>query len=170
MSDEIAKKTTQEQNQETKPRGYIPGGVEEEKEFGGTPAGIPLPREPFYPLRLDQFLTLRDGETSEARAVRDACLGAFVAAVVGIIGLVVLIKWNAPISEQKVAVGATTILCIGAVATLIVAWIQQRNINRTRTSSAYSRLVTTIETRFQVPPASGPASALRRWFQRKPRT
>ncbi len=169
MSDEIAKDAAQGPHPETKPRGYIPEGVEEEKEFGGTLAGIPLPREPFYPLRLDQFLTLREGETSEARAARDACLGAFVAAIVGIVGLVVLIKWDAPISEQKVAIGATAILCVGAVATLIVAWVQQRNISRTRARSAYSRLVSTIEERFQVSPTAGHMSALLRWFQRKPR-
>jgi len=99
---------------------------------------------------------------------RDACIGAFVAAIVGIIGLVALIKWNAPITEQKVAIGATAILCVGAVAAFVVACVQQRRIKRTRTRSAYSRLVTTIETRFQVAATSSPASAWQRWFARKP--
>lgn len=146
-------KTTNEPGDKLEP--YSPTGEvgvgAEEIEFGGGLAGIPLPREPFYPLRQDQFLTLRDGETSEARALRDACIGALVAAVVGIAGLLAVIKWDAPITEQKVAIGATMLLCVGAATALIVALVQQRQINRTRMKSAYSRLVSTIETRFQVP-------------------
>lgn len=118
--------------------------------LGGTLAGNPQPPEPFYPLRCDQFLIFRDGETSEARAVRDSCLSAFVAAAVGIVGLVAVINWDAAIKQQKVAFAAAAILGLGAVAALVVAWVQQRHITRTRTRSAYSRLVRTIGEHFAI--------------------
>ena len=153
---------------DAKPRPYSPTGEAEEKEFGGTLAGMPMPREPFYPLRVDQFFTLRDGELSEARAVRDACLSAFVAAAVGIAGLVALIKWDAPITQQKVAIGATAILCVGAAATVVVAWVQQRHIKRTQNESSYSRLVGTIEGHFQIAPEHPQSKSIwNRWLGRK---
>jgi hypothetical protein len=131
--------------------------------LGGTLAGNPQPPELFYPLRCDQFLTLRDGEMSEARAVRDLCLGAFVAAVVGITGLVALINWDAPLKQQKVAFAATAILAVGAVAAVVVAWVQQRHIVRTRTQSAYSRLVETIGGHFSI--TDGAAAPGSRWVR-----
>jgi hypothetical protein len=129
-----------------KERSYSPTPLE----FGGTLAGTPLPPEPFYPLRCDQFLTLRDGELSEARSIRDSCLSAFAAAAVGIGGLVAVINWDASIKQQKVALAATAVLCIGAVATLIVAWVQRRHIKRTRTKSTYARLINTIAGHFEI--------------------
>ena len=118
--------------------------------LGGTLAGNPQPPELFYPLRCDQFLTMRDGEMSEARSVRDACITAFVAASVGIGGLVSVINWEAPIMQQKVAVSTTFVLCVGALAALVVGWVQHRSIKRTRGRSAYSRLACTIEGHFQI--------------------
>jgi hypothetical protein len=130
--------------------------------LGGTLAGNPQPPEPFYPLRCDQFLTLRDGEMSEARAVRDSCISAFVAAVVGIGGLVAVIDWDASIKDQRVAIGATAVLSVGAAAALVVAWVQQRHITHTRTRSAYSRLVDTITGHFAIDVDAGSESRGRR--------
>ncbi len=143
--------------------GYSPTPLE----FGGTLAATPLPPEPFYPLRCDQFLTLRDGEMSEARSIRDSCLSAFVAAAVGIGGLAAVINWDESIKQQKVALAATAILCIGATAALVVAWVQQRHIKRTRTKSAYARLINTIAGQFDVADeVAGSDSPLRRFFRR----
>ena len=119
-------------------------------DLGGALSGTPEPPEPFFPLRQDQFSTLRDGEMSEFRAARDACLGAFVASVVGIVGLVAAINWNASIREQKTPLAAMAILCVGAAAALVVGCIQQRHMTHMLTRSAYSRLLNSIERKFGI--------------------
>jgi hypothetical protein len=119
-------------------------------DLGGALSGTPEPPEPFFPLRQDQFLTLRDGEMSEFRSMRDACIGAFVAAVVGIAGLLAVINWDTSIRQQKVPLAAMAILCIGAAAALIVGLVQQRHITRTLVGSAYSRLLIAIEKKFGI--------------------
>ena len=144
----------------SQPANIVQGNYQPGVPMGGTLTGTPEPPEPFYPLRCDQFLTFRDGEMSEARSVRDACATAFVAAAVGIGGLVALIDWDASIKDQKVAIGATAILSIGAVAALVVGCIQHRGIKRARSRSAYSRLVATIEKRFDIAGEAAPASLL----------
>jgi drug/metabolite transporter (DMT)-like permease len=104
---------------------------------------------------------------NEARSVRDSCLSAFVAAVVGIVGLVAVINWDSSIKQQKVAFAATVVLCIGAVAALVVASVQHRHIKRTRTKSAYARLMETVAGHFGImDEVSGSKSPLRRFFQR----
>lgn len=47
-----------------------------------------------YALRPDQFQTLCDGEMSVSRSLRDACIGAFLTGVVGIVGIVLTIDWG----------------------------------------------------------------------------
>src|SRR6266849_7865915 len=87
--------------------------------LGGMLVVPPQPDVSCYPLRLDQFQTLRDGEMSEARLIRDACLGAFATGAVGIAGLYFTIDWDSAISHgQKAPFVVTTFLCILTLAAL----------------------------------------------------
>lgn len=119
--------------------------------LGGTLVVPPQPDESCYPLRLDQFQTLCDGEMSEARSIRDACVGAVATGVFGIAGLYFTIDWGSAISHvQKGPFVVTTILCFLTLASVGVAVVEHRRMKQTRGHSTYSRLVKVISVYFKI--------------------
>jgi hypothetical protein len=119
---------------------------------GGTMVVPPQPDEPVFPLRREQFQTLCEGEMSEGRSIRDACVGAFVTGAVGIAGLYFTIDWDSAISHgRKAPFVVLSFLCVLTIATLVVGWVEKKRIARTRTGSAYSRLIQTVSGYFNIP-------------------
>lgn len=112
--------------------------------LGGTLVVPPQPDVPCYPLRLDQFQTLRDGEMSEARSVRDACIGVFATGLAGIAGILLTIDWDVAAKQGRHPFLVTLILSTVTLAALVVGLLQHRSMKRTHTKSSYSRLIQTI--------------------------
>lgn len=61
----------------------------------------PQPNVVPYPLRPDQFLTLRDGEMSVSRSFRDACIGAFATGSVGLAGILLTIDLDSAAKQGR---------------------------------------------------------------------
>jgi hypothetical protein len=132
--------------------------------FGGTLAGTPQPNEPFYPLRCDQFLTLRDGEMSGPRSMRDICIGAPVTGVFAIASLLATLDWDSALKQGRHPVGWTVILGGLTLAALLTVLIAQLLMSWTRNRSAYSRVVQTIEGNLSIEPQR---PFLFGWFSRR---
>jgi len=131
-----------------KPEKIVEGGA---VSFGGTLAAPPRPTERFFPLRRDQFRTLRGGEVSEAHLIRDACLGILATGAVGIAGLYFTIDWDSATSHgRKAPFVVTTLFCILTLTALVVAFVEHRRMKETRTKSSYSRLIRTIADYFDI--------------------
>src|SRR6267378_5931388 len=119
--------------------------------LGGTLVVPPQPDVSCYPLRLDQFQTLHDGEMSEARLLRDACIGIFATGLAGVAGLYFTIDWDSAISHgQKAPFVVTALLSILTLTALVVALVEHRRMIQTRTKSSYSRLIRTIADYFGI--------------------
>jgi hypothetical protein len=131
----------------TKPEEILDGGA---VSFGGTLAAIPRPIEKFFPLRRDQFLTFCDGEMSEARLVRDACMGAFATGLVGMAGILLTIDWNVAARQGRHPLLVTLILSTLTLAALVVGLVEHRRMKQMRTKSSYSRLIQTIASYFGI--------------------
>ena len=117
---------------------------------GGTLAVTPQPDEPCYPLPCDEFLTLRDGEMSEPRSVRDACVGAFLGGVIGLVSMMATLDWDAALKQGRHPIRWTTVLWVLTLATLGIAFVAHLFVRRTRTRSAYSRLVAKLQKVFNI--------------------
>ena len=71
---------------------------------GGGTVVTPQPNERAYPLRMEEFLTLCDGdETNTSAQWRNFCLAAFVTAAIGFAGLLATIDFAQVVAEKKLA-------------------------------------------------------------------
>jgi hypothetical protein len=114
-----------------------------------------LPDENLAMLSRFQFQVLCDGEVNEARAGRDLCIGFFVSAAIGFIGLIATIDWNAAFKlANKAPFIWTALLFAIAFSSACGALIYHRRYTRTRKNSAYSDLMTRLTDYFtrQHPP------------------
>jgi|HubBroStandDraft_6_1064221.scaffolds.fasta_scaffold1546105_1 hypothetical protein len=129
----------------SQPTGTPPGNYQPGIPFGGTLTAPPQPDETFFPLRLDQFLSLRDGEMSVARSTRDICTGVFVTGIAGLASIF------APLDDwRKCPMVWTLLLLVLVVSAAAVGGIEQFRIRQTRGESAYARLVQTISQYFGI--------------------
>jgi hypothetical protein len=105
----------------------------------------PLPTQPCFALTTDQFLTLRDGEMSVARSARDICIGVFFTGLTALAGII------APLDDwRKAPFWWTLVLSTSVLSALVVGGLEQFHMHRTRTQSAYARVVQTISQYFKV--------------------
>ena len=91
-----------------------------------------------------------DGEMSEPRSTRDMCIGAFVTGLVGIASLLLTLDWDFSLKQGRHPILWTVILCSLTAIALAVAALAQMFIRRTRTRSAYSRVVGMIRRHFKL--------------------
>ena len=106
----------------------------------------PRPDECGFPHREDEFQILCEGEVSEAKAGRDLCVGAFLGALLGFVGVLATTDWVTIWQPER----RVPFILWSAVLLLIMAAsgagsvIYQVRLKRTRNDSAYSRLRTRI--------------------------
>jgi hypothetical protein len=121
-----------------------PGSFQPAVTIGGTLAATPLPNEPFFPIRKDQFLTFCEGEMSGAKSMRDVCIGTFLAGAVGVAGIFLTIDWEIAVKQGRHPLLVTLILSTLTFSALVVGLIEHRGMKQMSTRSSYSRLVQTI--------------------------
>src|SRR5882757_2036857 len=118
---------------------------------GGTLTANPLPNEPFFPIRRDQFLTFCEGDMSGAKSMRDICIGTFLAGAVGVAGILLTIDWDVAVKQGRHPLMVTLILSTLTFSSLVVGLIEHRGMKRTSTKSSYSRLIQAIAEYFGIP-------------------
>ncbi|HEU0048471.1 MAG TPA: DUF3395 domain-containing protein [Nitrososphaera sp.] len=110
----------------------------------------PRPNEFGFAMREDEFQILCDAELGNARSSRDLCIGSLVGAVVGLIGVLATTDWGTIWQPEK----RGTFLFWLALLFLIVASsttgaiIFHLRLRKTRTDSAYARLINKISAWF----------------------
>jgi hypothetical protein len=108
-----------------------------------------LPDENLAMLSRFQFQVLCDGEVNEARAGRDLCIGFFVSAVIGFIGLIATIDWDTAFKvAHKGPFVWTALLFAIALSSACGALIYHRRCKRTLKNSAYSALMKGLSDHF----------------------
>jgi hypothetical protein len=110
----------------------------------------PLPDVTPFLLRPEDFLTLRDGEMSEVRSLRDISIGAFIAGAVAIASQLATLDWKLAAEQGRHPVFWTVVLLVITATALFAAAITQALMTHMRTRSAYSRLIATISSYFGI--------------------
>ena len=128
----------------------------------------PLPNVTPYPLRPDEFLTLRDGEMSEPRALRDASIGAFLVGAAAIASQFSTLDWDSALKENRHPVFWTGVIFVITATAFITAIITHLLTRHAGNRSAYSRQIATISAYFHIEAAErGLSSWLRGIFTRR---
>jgi hypothetical protein len=113
-------------------------------EAGGSLIVQPLPAEAAFPLRKDDFLTLCEGDISEARSNRDVCAGISCTAVVGFFGVLAAIDWDTIWKAGPLKIIVLVILLMFLLITTsgsaVGALIHNSRLKRTLKDSPYSRV------------------------------
>jgi hypothetical protein len=152
--------TTPPQTPNTQPGGYTAGQL-----GGGFEMPAPLPNVTPYLLRQEDFLTLRDGEMSEYRALRDACFGAFLVGAAEIASHLSDPEWVSAFKQGR-ATWSIVIFIITAT-TLILTVTMHTMCRRMSNQSAYARQIHTISAYFGIKDSErGIFSWLRGFFGR----
>lgn len=108
-----------------------------------------LPDENLATLSRMEFQVLLDGEVSEAKAGRNLCLGVFGSAIIGLIGLVATVDWDAAFKQTRKAPFVWTALLFAiALASFCGALIYHLRYRNTHDSSAYSTLMKRLSDHF----------------------
>src|SRR5580658_3898981 len=101
------------------------------------------PDEIGVPLRKDDFLTLCEGETSQARSSRDVCIGVCGTAFVGLVGVLAAIdvdtvlKWG---HLKMIIVGVLiVVLLVATSGSAVGAYIHNNKVKNASLNSPYSR-------------------------------
>ncbi len=107
------------------------------------------PDENLATLSRVEFKVLQDGEVNESRAGRDLCLGFFGSALVGFIGLIATIDWDAAFHfGHKGPFVWTALMFAITLSSACGTLIYHRRYNRTRNNSAYSDLMKRLTDHF----------------------
>jgi len=119
----------------------------------------PLPSVKPYLLRQEDFLTLRDGEMSEVRSVRDTCIGAFLVGAAAIASQLSTLEWDSALKQGRHPIFWTVVIFVITATALLACAITHLLMRHMRTRSAYSRLTDTIAKYFETIDAErGPLS------------
>jgi hypothetical protein len=114
----------------------------------------PLPDEMGFPLREDQFQTLCDGSSSDAKSGIYLCIGLFASAVVGVFSLFENADWASFWANKRgmllIYFAVLLVIAAGSLAGLVICGLRLRKEN-----TPYSRLKTKIERYFKNPPPQG---------------
>jgi hypothetical protein len=103
---------------------------------------LPRPDENLATLTRMEFQVLRDGELNQARAGRDLCLGFFVSAAIGFVGLIATVDWDMAFRlTRKAPFLWTGLLFAIVVSSVCGALIYQQRARQSRNNSAYSSLL-----------------------------
>ncbi len=133
---------------------YTPGPL-----GGGFEMPQPLPSVKPYLLRQEDFLTLRDGEMSEVRSVRDTCIGAFLVGAAAIASQLSTLEWDSALKQGRHPIFWTVVIFVITATALLACAITHLLMRHMRTRSAYSRLTDTIAKYFETIDAErGPLS------------
>jgi hypothetical protein len=107
------------------------------------------PNETLATLTEMEFKILRDGEPGKARAGRDLCLGFLASGVIGFIGLIATIDWNAAFCLGRKTpflwTGALLAIVAGSLCGAVIYHLQCR---KDRDNSAYSDLMKVLTDHF----------------------
>jgi|SRR5208282_3049979 len=101
-----------------------------------------------FPLREEQFQTLCEGEMNSDRSGRDVCIGLFIGALIGFVGILAATDWTVVwvTSDRRRpliwSLGILFFIAAGSLVGIIVCWIR---LWRTHKNSSYSRLKRRIE-------------------------
>jgi hypothetical protein len=128
----------------------------------------PLPNVTPYPLAPAEFLTLRDGEMSDLRSLRDTCFGAFLVGAVEITSQVSTPEWVSALKQGRPTILWTLLTFTITATTFILTVTSHIQMRRTSTRSAYSRQIATISKYFGIEDTEqGCFSRLRGIFTRR---
>jgi hypothetical protein len=120
-------------------------------QLGGTLVmHAPLPNVTPYPLAPAEFLTLRDGEMSEPRSLRDASIGAFLVGAAAIASQHSSLDWASALKEGRHPIFWTGLIYVITFTAFFTAVITHLLTRRMGTRSAYSRLIATISSYFGI--------------------
>jgi hypothetical protein len=121
-----------------------------------------------YLLRQEDFLTLRDGEMSEGRSLRDASIGAFLVGAAAIASQLSTLDWDSALKENRHPIFWTGVIFVITATAFFTAVITHLLTRHTRDRSAYSRQIATISAYFHIEDAErGQTSWLRGIFTRR---
>lgn len=102
------------------------------------------PDEIGVPLRKDDFLTLCEGETSQARSSRDMCIGVCGTAFVGFLGVLAAIDWDTVLKwghlKLIIVIFLIVVLLIATSGSAVAAYIHNKKVKNASLDSPYSRL------------------------------
>jgi hypothetical protein len=135
-------------------------------ELGGTLVmPEPLPDIKPYLLRQEEFLTLRDGEMSSYRSIRDVCFGAFLVGAAEMASKLSSPEWSAAMKQGRPTILWTLVIFTITTTTLILTLTAHISMRRMNARSAYSRQIGTISKYFGIEDTErGRFSWLRRTF------
>lgn len=142
--------STPAQPPNTQPSNVQSGGFQPAQLGGGLVMPEPLPNVKPYPLRHEEFLTLRDGEMNEYRSLRDACFGAFLVGAAEITSHLSDPEWVAALRQGRATSLWSIVIFIITATTLILAVTTHILTRRTSDRSAYSRQIVTISRYFGI--------------------
>jgi hypothetical protein len=103
---------------------------------------VALPEEIAYPIRREEFVTLREGERdSNDQRWRDVCIGISSTAFPALIGFIAEIDWKFAIASRKWMLFAFAVLFMAIfLSALTIACYLHAMVIQHKTDSAYSRL------------------------------
>jgi hypothetical protein len=109
---------------------------------GGSLVSYPRPDEIVVPLRRDEFDTLCEGGISEEKASRDLYIGIGSGAFAGLVGVLATTDWDTAWKPEHRGwfFCSLLVLCVMVAASAVGASIHGVRLNRTISSSAFSRL------------------------------
>jgi hypothetical protein len=114
----------------------------------------PRPDEMGFPLREDEFQTLCDGSSSDAKSGMYLCIGLFVSAVVGVISLFENADWASFWASKRGMLlayfGVELVIAAASLAGLVICGYRLGKPN-----TPYSRLKKKIESYFKTSPPQG---------------
>lgn len=106
--------------------------------------------EMLVPLTEMEFKVLTGGELNDAKSGRDLCIGIFVTSMVGAVGLIATIDWNAAYANHKHAPFVWTgLMFCAAAAALLGAIIYGQRYYKTSQNSPYATLVAKLSANFR---------------------
>ena len=120
---------------------------------GGGLVVVQVPDEVGVPLRHDDFLTLCEGGTSQARASRDVCIGISCTAAAGLIGVLAAIDWDtiskAGLLKIIVLIALVVALLAATSGAIVGAFVHNSRMTRSMNDSPYSRLKARLLKQYQ---------------------
>lgn len=138
--------------------GNIPPTVAQTPAIAGYNAGSLVvtarPNEIGFALREDEFHTLCDGSSNDAKSGMYLCIGLFVSAVVGVFGLLENADWASFWTNKRGILllypAVLLVIAGGSLAGLLIFWFRLR-----KQITPYSRLRGKIEEHFKSPGSLG---------------
>lgn len=110
---------------------------------------MPLPADRAYPLRRLDFLRLCDGASGDETAGKHLCIGAFITALIGMVGLLSCVDWPTVFVRQRWPMLLSFAVLMIFAAASAYGWIVH-SIRLRRENTPYTRVKHVILEFFEI--------------------